>query len=299
MCSGGTFIPVRKFSARRFWSDCVRLNVTAFIYLGEILRYLLAVPPSASEKQHRVRRILGAGMRADLFEPLRDRFGIERVSEFYAASDGTAFTTHDWHGGTEGIGAVGFRGRLLEAMGVGNVIVKYDPIEETLVRDPKTGLCIPCKRGEPGEMLGPYDPSLPGQPFYWANPDAIEKKIYRDVLKKGDMWWRSGDLLVQDSDGFYFFQDRIGDTFRWKGENVSTFEVGNAMTEFHPLQESNVYGVKFPGVEDGRAGMAMVTIREEYAKADIDQLMRDLGRHTVKMLPKVSDFFFVCIFQFS
>ncbi|KAI9004538.1 hypothetical protein DFJ74DRAFT_693664 [Hyaloraphidium curvatum] len=286
MCSGGTVIPVRKFSARRFWSDVVRLNVTTFIYLGEILRYLLAVPPYPAEREHKVRKIFGAGMRADLFVPLRDRFGIQRVTEFYAASDGTAFTSFEWHGEKEGIGAVGFRGRLMERMVPGTIIVKYDPIEEKLIRDPKTGLCIPCARGEPGEALGPYDPSLPGQPFYWNNPEAIEKKIYRDVLQKGDMWWRSGDLLVQDSKGYFFFMDRIGDTFRWKGENVSTLEVGNAMTEFHPLQEANVYGVKFPGIEDGRAGMAMVTIREEYAGKDVDQLMRDLGKHTVKMLPR-------------
>jgi hypothetical protein len=136
-------------------------------------------------------------MRADLFEGVRDRYGIQRVSEFYAASDGTAFTSFDWFGGQEGIGAVGHRGWLLEKMGVGSIIVKYDPIEETLVRD-ANGLCIECKRGEIGEIIGPYDPSLPGAPFYWNNKEAIEKKIYRDVKVKGDMWW----VLFSGWDGF-------------------------------------------------------------------------------------------------
>ncbi|KAI9030218.1 hypothetical protein DFJ74DRAFT_629131 [Hyaloraphidium curvatum] len=286
MTHGGCFIPVRKFSARRFWSDCVRLDVTAFIYLGEIIRYLMAVPPSPEEKRHKVRRIVGAGIRGDIFAQVKERFNLDRISEFYAASDGTAFTGFTWWGGQDGVGAVGQSGWLVEKLGATPVIVKYDPIKEELVRDPATGLCIKCKRGEIGEVIGQYDPSLPGQPHYWANPEAVEKKIYRDVLKKGDMWWRSGDLMMQDENGYYYFMDRIGDTFRWRGENVSTFEVGNAMTEFQPLQEANVYGVKVPGAEDGRAGMAMVTLRDEYKGADVEALMRELGRHTAKKLPR-------------
>lgn len=112
---------------------------------------------------------MGAGLRGDIFRQIIDRFGIQRISEFYAASDGTAFTSFDWRGEELGVGSVGYRGWLQKKMGLGPIIVKYDAINEELIRDKETGLCIECKPGEIGECVGPYDPSLPGQPFYWAS----------------------------------------------------------------------------------------------------------------------------------
>ncbi|KXS22500.1 acetyl-CoA synthetase-like protein [Gonapodya prolifera JEL478] len=278
---GGSFVPIRRFSASKFWKQVTELGGTTFWYVGEIARYLLAQPPSEWDRAHKVERITGNGMRADVFKKFYDRFGIPEIVELYAASDGSSFITNHYKGGVEGIGSIGRRGPLVTRMLNGPWLIK---ITEQPIRD-KNGLCILAKAGEPGECIGPY---LEGMFEYRNNQAATQKKIIRDVFKKGDAYWRMGDLLSMDKDYWYYFVDRLGDTFRWKSENVSTFEVGNFLGEHPAVQEANVYGVEVPN-HIGRAGAAVIVLKAELKNVDkskLDEIMQDLGRHCLKKMPR-------------
>ncbi|KXS20290.1 acetyl-CoA synthetase-like protein [Gonapodya prolifera JEL478] len=281
---GATFVPLRKFSASRFWEQCIQYKVTTFWYLGELCRYLLAQPPRPTDKLHSVRRISGAGLRKEIFKEFYDRFGLETIVEFFAASDGTSYIVNEYHGGVVGIGSLGRRGPIQRLL-PGPQLIKVDQETEEPIRDPSTGLCIPCGPNEPGDCLGPYNPERPGQPSYKNNEGATNKKVVRDVFAKGDAWWRMGDLIMRDNEGWYWFCDRIGDTFRWKAENVSTQEVGNLLAEMKAIQEANVYGVPVPA-NDGNAGMAALVIHEDYVNKPVDDIVKDLATHALKVLPR-------------
>jgi fatty-acyl-CoA synthase len=256
LAAGATMALRRKFSASQFWDDCRRFGATSFQYIGEFCRYLLNQPEHADDREHRVRAVFGNGLRGDIWPRFQERFGIPRVIEFYGATEGNATLVN-----LEGrVGAVG---RFPFKFMTNARLVRFDVETESHERDAR-GLCIECRPGEVGEFIGRI-PSKPDQPMGrfegYTSPEATEKKILRDVFEKDDQWFRSGDLLRQDADGFFYFVDRIGDTFRWKGENVSTQEVAGAVSGFGVFEMVNVYGVKVPGA-DGRAGMAAVLLRE-------------------------------------
>jgi fatty-acyl-CoA synthase len=275
LIGGGTVIIREKFSAREFWDDCVKWQCTAFIYIGELCRYLVTAPPNENEKKHKIRVCCGNGMRPDVWPLFQERFGIPRILEFYAATEGNVASFN--FDGTPG--AVGRLPSYL-AHRFPTRIVKFDVEKEEPVRD-RQGFCIVCEPGEVGEAIGQIlnDPSKPTSRFEgYADPEATKKKILRDVFEKGDAWFRTGDLLRQDDKGYFYFVDRIGDTFRWKGENVSTSEVSEAFTVFPGVQEATVYGVPVKGY-DGKAGMIAVV-----ADGKID--MGELRTHVAKSLPE-------------
>ncbi|KAG0185460.1 hypothetical protein DFQ28_009287 [Apophysomyces sp. BC1034] len=270
--AGGSIVLGRKFSARRFWDDCVQHQVTVFTYIGEFCRYLLGQPTHPQERNHRVRLVYGNGMRPDVWNRFRDRFGIPQICEFYAATEGDF-----------GAGAVGHRGYIFRAMRPELRLIKIDPVTEEPLRT-KNGLCVECKFGEQGELVVFMDKESPLQfSGYYKNKSATQKKIMTDVLEKGDAYFRSGDLLKLDQDGFYFFGDRVGDTFRWKSENVATTEVAQVIGVYPGIAEANVYGTLVPH-HDGRAGMAAIVLQQGTKidfKALYQYLRKKLPRYAI------------------
>ncbi|MBK9081131.1 MAG: long-chain-acyl-CoA synthetase [Rhizobiales bacterium] len=256
LLNGGSCVIREKFSAREFWADIVRHDCTIFCYIGELCRYLVNTPPGDYDRRHRIRLCFGNGLRPDVWIAFRDRFAIPEIREYYAATEGNCsifnFDSRP--------GAVGRIPWFLQSK-FPIKVVKFDVETETPVRD-AGGFCIECAPDETGEVIGEIvnDPNKPAARFEgYADKAATEKKILRDVFKKGDSWFRTGDLMRKDADGYFFFVDRIGDTFRWKGENVSTNEVSERLTGFPGLVESTVYGVAVPN-HDGRAGMISLVI---------------------------------------
>ncbi|XP_068832774.1 long-chain fatty acid transport protein 4 [Capricornis sumatraensis] len=249
---GMTVVIRKKFSASRFWDDCIKYNCTIVQYIGELCRYLLNQPPREVEGQHRVRMALGNGLRQSIWTEFSSRFHIPQVAEFYGATECNCSL-----GNFDGqVGACGFNSRILSFVyPIRLVRVNEDTME--LIRGPD-GLCIPCKPGEPGQLVGIIIQQDPLRRFDgYLNQSANNKKIARDVFKKGDQAYLSGDVLVMDELGYVYFRDRTGDTFRWKGENVSTTEVEGTLSRLLDMADVAVYGVEVPGTE-GRAGMAAV-----------------------------------------
>jgi fatty-acyl-CoA synthase len=261
---GGVFASRRRFSASAFLDDVRRHGATAFVYVGELCRYLLRQPPTPQDRDHRLRLAVGAGLRADIWVKFQERFGIERIVEMYGATEGNISLIN-----LEG--RVGSVGRAHPFQHHNLKLARYDVAEGELARTPG-GRLIECEVGEVGELLGriskrnmmPYDG--------YTDREATAKKIVRNAFLKGDAWFRSGDLLRRDEDYFYYFVDRIGDTFRWKGENVSTQEVSMVLDRTPGVSESNVYGVAIPGY-DGRVGMAALVL-EPGAQLDGRELYR-------------------------
>lgn len=236
----------RKFSASRFWEDCVKSGATVFMYIGEVCRYLNNTPPGPWDRAHSITRIVGNGLRPDIWEGFVSRFGIKRVIEFYGSTEGNAESINLL--GTPGSCGVMIPGKM--------AIVKYDIDEEEFIRDAK-GFCVPTEPGEPGVLLGHIKPR--NEFAGYTDEGATSAKIETDVFKPGDRWFNTGDLLKHDKLRRMYFVDRLGDTFRWKGENVSTNEVQEVLNHAPGVKESTVYGVKIPGT-DGRAGMAAVVV---------------------------------------
>ena len=249
LMSGGSIVLSRKFSAKQFWADCARHEVTSIQYIGELCRYLVNSPPHPDERRHRIRSAMGNGLRPDVWKAFQERFAIPRIVEFYGATEGNLALLNL----TGRLGAVGqLPGIVRRRLGI--ELIRYDVEKEEIVRD-RDGFCIRCAPGEAGEMLI----QISGRTRFegYTNPGATEKKVLRDAFAKGDSYFRTGDLLRMDEDGFYYFVDRIGDTFRWKGENVATSEVAEVISVDPGVDEANVYGVAIAG-QDGRAGMAAV-----------------------------------------
>jgi fatty-acyl-CoA synthase len=255
--AGGAFASRRHFSARAFLDDVRRHEAVAFVYVGELCRYLLRLPPSPHDRAHRLRVAAGAGLRADVWTAFQERFGIPRIVEMYGATEGNvALQNLD--------GRVGSVGRPPPLLDDAVRLARVDPTSGALARD-ASGFCIPCDVGEAGELLGRIGEGGGAMEYDgYTDRDATERKVVRDAFTPGDAWFRSGDLLRRDAEGYYYFVDRIGDTFRWKGENVSTQEVADVLNGAPAVVESNVYGVAVPG-EDGRAGMAAVVLAEGHA----------------------------------
>ncbi|MBV99034.1 Long-chain fatty acid transport protein 4, partial [Eschrichtius robustus] len=249
---GMTVVIRKKFSASRFWDDCIKYNCTIVQYIGELCRYLLNQPPREAENRHRVRMALGNGLRQSIWTNFCSRFHIPQVAEFYGATECNCSL-----GNFDGqVGACGFNSRILSFVyPIRLVRVNEDTME--LIRGPD-GICLPCQPGEPGQLVGAIMQQDPLRRFDgYLNQGANNKKIAKDVFKKGDQAYLTGDVLVMDELGYLYFRDRTGDTFRWKGENVSTTEVEGTLSRLLAMADVAVYGVEVPGNE-GRAGMAAV-----------------------------------------
>ena len=222
LTAGASVVLRERFSASTFWDDIVRHDCTVFLYIGELCRYLLNSPPHPQETKHKLRLACGNGLRPDIWADFQQRFRIPKILEWYAATEGNCvFFNFDGK-----IGAVGRIPKWMKRQFFVE-IVRFDIDSEQPVRG-ADGFCIKCAPGEVGEAISKIvnDPKRPSQRFEgYADPGATEKKILRDVFEKGDRWFRTGDLMRKDALGYYYFVDRIGDTFRWKGENVATSEV--------------------------------------------------------------------------
>ncbi|KAK0629436.1 hypothetical protein B0T17DRAFT_185852 [Bombardia bombarda] len=315
--NGATAAIGRKFSTKTFWADVRKYDVTIIQYVGETCRYLTVAAPEIDpvtgenlDKKHRVRVATGNGLRPDVWDEFKNRFGIDVSScwlfqscsspwavivlhvnshaqtlfELYAATEGALGT---WNRSRNDFskGAIGRYGLLSKAIvRYRSAVVRLDFETETPWRDPKTGFCQRVKDGEPGELLA----RLPSQDVvarfqgYYGNAAATNSKIMRDVFAKGDAWFRSGDVVRWDDGGMLYFSDRIGDTFRWKSENVSTAEVSQALGLHPAVQEANVYGVELPH-HDGRAGCAAVVLNTPRVSPE---LQASLAGHVRKTLPR-------------
>ncbi|KAL8741414.1 MAG: hypothetical protein Q9190_005977 [Brigantiaea leucoxantha] len=261
LINGGMVAIGKGFSVRNFWNDVRDSESTFFVYVGETVRYLLAAPPSSLDKQHRIRCIWGNGLRPDVWKRFRERFGVAEVAEFFNSTEGM-LGLKVWSRGDFLADAVGHHGALFRFL-LRNLYVPVEIDHSTgeMVRDSKTGLAKRVSHEVGGEILVkvPDESAFPG---YWRNSEASRKKFVRDILSKGDLYYRSGDALRRTSDGRWYFMDRLGDTYRWKGENVSTAQVAEVIGRFPGVLEANVYGVLVPHTE-GRAGCAAIAIASE------------------------------------
>jgi len=276
--TGSTLVLAKKFSNTSFWQDIVKHKCTDFQYIGELGRYLVNYYKEHPElkplvAQSHLKVAMGNGLRPEVWDEFQDDLRIPLVVEFYGATEGNGILINFCERtNTDARGAVGRAGALLGKM-MPSKLVKFDVETEECVRGPD-GLCVECAFGEPGELLFPNMVNDPGKAFKgYTDPKATAKKLLSDGFVKGDSWFRTGDLLSKDSKGYYYFVDRIGDTFRWKGENCSTMEVSEVVSAFPGVQEANAYGVKVPGVVDGRACMvALSGSTELQSREQLDKL---------------------------
>ncbi|PYH98172.1 long-chain fatty acid transporter [Aspergillus ellipticus CBS 707.79] len=299
--SSSAIIIGRKFSARNFWNEARNTDATIVQYVGETMRYLLAVPPAIDpvtgedlDKKHKIRMALGNGLRPDIWNRVKERFNIPTIAEFYASTEGTS-ASFNLSSNDFSAGAIGRSGAITGMlMGRGLAIVQVDQEAQQPWRDPKTGFCKKVPRGDAGELLYALNAADPGETFggYFKNSKATDGKIIRDVLVKGDAYFRSGDMVRWDSDGRWYFTDRLGDTFRWKGENVSTSEVAEILGVHPEVHEANVYGVTLPN-HDGRAGCAAVVFQHQSRAEDPSvvvppskEILDSLAAHVLKNLPR-------------
>ncbi len=254
LASGGSVVVRENFSASQFWNDILRWDCTLFQYIGELCRYLLNTVEEPAETAHRIRMCCGNGLRPDIWNAFQARFRIPRILEFYAATEGNV-SMFNVEGKPGAIGRIpSYLAHRFPA-----ALVRHDFEKEEPVRS-EQGFCLRAAPNETGEAIGRIsgDPSNPGNRYEgYTNRAESEKKILRNVFEPGDAWFRTGDLMRRDEQGYFYFVDRIGDTFRWKGENVSTTEVSEAICAFPGITQANVYGVPVPGA-DGRAGMALI-----------------------------------------
>lgn len=264
LATGGAIALRRRFSASAFWDDCVKYGVTAFPYIGEVCRYLLQAPVSVNERKHGVRVILGAGMRPDVWDPFVERFNIPRVIEFYGSTEGNVAMVNFE-------GKRGMMGRLMP----GQTVVKVNPETEELVRTPK-GHLIKAKQGEQGILIGKIDRINKFDGY--LDKQKSDEKILRNCFGDGKHYFNSGDLVNLHEGGYVSFADRLGDTYRWKGENVATTEVSIALNKCAGVIESNVYGVEVPKSE-GRAGMVALVVDDKFD-------LQKFAAHVIDTLPK-------------
>jgi len=264
---GSAIVMVRKFSTRRFWDDVRNYQVTAMNYVGELCSYLANQPEKADDANHTLRAMIGNGMRPEVQRVFKDRFKVKKLIELYGASEFDLGFTN-----------------LLEIEGSVGVnlttpfaLVKYDVENDELVRD-ENDFLVRVNKGEPGILLGEARNSIDITGY--TDKDATEKKMINDAFEKGDRWFNTGDMLRNIGYGHHEFADRTGDTFRWKGENVSTMEVEKVANSFEQVEQSSAYGIKF-GDGDGQIGMLSVLPRGPLKQFDTTQL----GRLLVKSLP--------------
>ena len=267
LVGGGAVVLRERFSARSFWQDVCAERCTLFQYIGELCRYLINSPQQTEETQHSLRLACGNGLRADVWPEFQQRFHIPQILEYYASTEGN-FSLYNCEGR---VGAIGRIPPFLSHR-VPVALVRHDAEAAAPARD-AAGRCVRCAANEVGEALGQITGAGGTTRFEgYTDADASRNKILRDVFVPGDAWYRTGDLMRKDEQGFFYFVDRVGDTFRWKGENVSTTEVAAVIGASAGVTEVAVYGVRVPGTE-GRAGMAALVTAQGF---DLDQLRRTL-----------------------
>lgn len=272
---GASSVIRRRFSASAFWNDINEHRCTSFVYIGELIRYLLSRPPENMDKSNLVRTIIGNGLRPDIWMEFKERFDIERIGEFYGASEG--------NGGFANV----LNKNCTVGMGVAPAkLVAYDVANDEIVRD-ENGFCIEVSKGDPGLLLMEVTDKSKFEGY--TNSEATEKKLLKNALVEGDVYFNSGDIMKIIDVGFSFgqnhyqFVDRVGDTFRWKGENVSTSEVAEVINQSAEVEFANVYGVELPGT-DGKAGMAAIILKEG-AKSSQDIDLESLSADIISHLP--------------
>ncbi len=269
--AGATLALGRSFSVSRFWDEVIAMDATAFIYIGELCRYLLNQPAKPTDRSHKVRVIVGNGLRPDIWEEFTRRFGIKRVVEFYAASEGnTAFINVFNIPGSTGINPLPL------------AYVEYDPESGDPVRD-ENGRVNRVPSGQPGLLISPVTRLSPFDGY--TDREASEKKLVRNAFKDGDVWFNTGDVMTPQGMGHAAFADRLGDTFRWKGENVATTDVEAPLAADPSVEECTVFGVEVPDT-GGRAGMAAVKLKDgsEFdGKAIAERLYTSLPSYSVPL----------------
>jgi fatty-acyl-CoA synthase len=267
LVGGGAVILRERFSATAFWADVTAEGCTLMQYIGELCRYLLASPPHPEETRHSLRLACGNGLRTEVWVPFQERFRIPQILEYYAATEGN-FSLYNCEGRAGAIGRIPpFLAHRLPV-----ALVAFDLDTGLPVRDAQ-GRCRRCAIEEVGEALGQVVSDQGVSRFEgYTDGAASDKKILRDVFTPGDRWYRTGDLMRQDAQGFFYFVDRVGDTFRWKGENVSTTELAGVIAQVPGVTDVAVYGVAVPQA-DGRAGMAALVVGKGF---DLEVLRRAL-----------------------
>lgn len=281
--AGATFIISHHFSPRTFFASATASKATMMQYIGEMCRYLLSQPVSRFDQSHTLRLAFGNGLRPDVWQTFKERFNITEIAEFYSATEAVSGSFVK-SANNFGLGAVGRSGLLIRTLlGSASAIVKHDVDTGEPWRNVTTNLCERVEVGQSGELLNQLDPNNIADKYvgYFNNEKASTSKILRDVLKKGDAWYRTGDLLRADSEGRLFFVDRIGDTYRWKSENVSTNEVAEAMGTSPHIDEVNVYGVALPN-HDGRAGCAAMMVKGDAS----EDVLAHLAQHARAKMPR-------------
>jgi acyl-CoA synthetase (AMP-forming)/AMP-acid ligase II len=275
LCTGAALALRRRFSASQFWDDVRKFDASVFVYIGELCRYLLNAPKNANERSHRLRLGVGNGLRGDIWEAFQRRFGVPLIREFYGATEGNAIL-------------VNFEGRpgMIGRLRVGQVAVRCDEATGEIIRNSE-GFCDHVEDGQKGILLAHINPIFAFDGY--LDKKASEKKIVTDVFRKGDRYFNSGDIVVRHADNWVAFADRVGDTYRWKGENVSTNEVAEVLNKAPGVLESNVYGVAVPGTE-GKAGMASLNVNDTF---NVDQL----GRFVLDNFPVYQRPYFVRVQQ--
>ncbi len=289
LVSGGTMVIRRKFSASNFWTDAKKVNATVSVVIGELPRYLLSKAPSPAEKDHNIKKLITVGLRGSLWEEFRNRFNINRIYEFYGATE-------------TNVGIVNIEGRpgmMGKIMGIMGAVVRWDPDTETLIRNEK-GRCIKAKEGEEGMLLGRKN-FLTNKLFLgfdgYVNKEETNKKLIKGVFHSWDEFFMTGDVVKVHKDNWISFCDRSSDSFRWRSENVATQEVENILSDFNEIEEVSVYGVKIPG-EEGAAGMAACVFKEAvdgdglsaFVIDNLPHYARPLFIRICKELPKTSTF---------
>jgi acyl-CoA synthetase (AMP-forming)/AMP-acid ligase II len=276
LCAGATFALAPKFSVSNFWPDVRHHKATVFCYIGELCRYLLQAEPHENDREHAIRAVIGNGLRPDIWDEFKDRFGIDRICEFYGASEGNLVFVNGFNmDRTAGFCPLPF------------AVVEYDPETEAPVTDAK-GRMKEVAKGETGLLLNKVTDFAPFEGY--TDPEASEKKLFHGVFKKDDCYFNTGDLVRRQGVRHIAFVDRLGDTFRWKGENVATTQVENALNAFEQIEESVVYGVEVPHA-DGRAGMAAITPKQDLEDIDwaalVSHLRNELPAYAVPVFVRL------------
>jgi fatty-acyl-CoA synthase len=260
LVNGGAVVLRPRFSASDFWRDVRDERCTLFQYIGELCRYLVNTPHQTIETEHSLRIACGNGLRPEVWVPFQARFKIPRILEYYASTEGN-FSLYNCEGQPGAIGRIpAFLASRLPV-----ALLRFDVEKSEPWRNPQ-GLCERCGANEIGEAVGlmpASDGARAGRFEGYADQEASDRKVLRNVFKTGDSWYRTGDLMRRDERGFYYFVDRVGETYRWKGENVSTAEVLTALTASRGVIEGVVYGVSVPGA-DGRAGTAALVVNADF-----------------------------------
>ncbi len=285
LLNGGSVVLRQKFSASHFWEEVAAEGCTMFVYIGELCRYLVNHQPGEDDTRHKIRLAFGNGLTGDVWGQMKLRFRIPDILEFYGATEGNV-SMFNFDGREGAIGRVPkwLRKRF-------NVrLVQYDHDTGEPVRG-ANGLCIEAGTGQIGECVGEIGAHARADFTGYVDKAASEKKVLHNVFARGDSWFATGDLMRQDADGYFYFVDRIGDTFRWKGENVSTTEVAERLQAAPGVREASVYGVAVPGA-DGRAGMAGLVVGPEFDIAALAQhVARELPAYAqpvfVRILPQI------------